>query len=47
MQILIAITITAEEMNWFFDHCRPALLQRLVRAGTGQLSVPGRASMPL
>jgi len=47
MQILIATTITAEEMKWSFDHGRPALLQRLVRAGTGQISVPDRASAPL
>jgi hypothetical protein len=47
LQILISITITAEEMKWSFDHCRPALLQRRVRAGTEQISVPGRSSTPL
>ena len=47
MQILIATTITAEEMKWSFDHGRVALLQRLVRAGTGQISVPGRTGTPM
>jgi hypothetical protein len=47
MQILVATTITADEMKWSFDHGRPALLERLVRAGIGQISVPGRTSTPI
>lgn len=47
LQMLIATTITADEMNWSFDHGRPALLERLVRAGIGQMSDRGRASAPL
>lgn len=44
MQMLVATTITADEMQWSFDHGRPALLERLVRAGIGQVSDRGRAS---
>jgi Suppressor of fused protein (SUFU) len=47
MQVLVATPITADEMKWSFDHARPALLERLVRAGIGQFSEPGRASAPL
>jgi Suppressor of fused protein (SUFU) len=47
MQILVATTITADEMRLSFDHGRPALLERLARAGIGQISVPARASTPL
>jgi hypothetical protein len=46
-QILVATTITADEMKWSFDHGRPALLERLARAGIGQISMPARASTPL
>lgn len=47
MQILVATTITTDEMKWSFDHGRPALLERLARAGIGQISVPGRVSTPI
>jgi hypothetical protein len=47
MQILAATTITPEEMKWSFDHGRAALLERLARAGIGQISDPGRISAPL
>jgi hypothetical protein len=47
MQMLIATTITTDEMKWSFDHGRPALLERLVRTGIGQISEPGRGSVPL
>jgi hypothetical protein len=47
MQLLVATTITADEMTWSFDHGRPALLERLARAGMGQISVRGRDSAPL
>jgi len=47
MQILVATSITAEEMTWSFDHGRPALLERLARAGIGQMSVLARPSTPL
>jgi hypothetical protein len=47
MRMLVATTITTDEMKWSFDHGRPALLERLFRAGIGQISLPGRASAPL
>jgi hypothetical protein len=47
MQLLVATTITADEMSWSFDHGRPALLERLVRGGIGQISERDRASAPL
>jgi hypothetical protein len=47
MQLLVATTITPDEMTWSFDCGRPALLERLARAGLGQISVQGRASTPL
>jgi len=47
MQMVVATSITAEEMKWSFGHGRPALLERLARAGIGQISVLGRPSTPL
>lgn len=47
MQLLVATSITTEEMKWSFDHGRPALLERLARAGIGQMSVLGRPSTPV
>lgn len=45
MEILVATTITAEEMRWSRRNRRDALLQRLRDAGIGQISKPGRESV--
>jgi hypothetical protein len=45
MEILVATTITAEEMRWSRKNRRDALLQRLKDAGVGQVSKLGRASV--
>ncbi|AZZ91916.1 Suppressor of fused protein (SUFU) [Hahella sp. KA22] len=45
MEILIATVITDEEMRWSMEHGRPALLQRLMKAGVGQVSDRHRASV--
>ncbi len=45
MEILVATTITAEEMRWSRRNRRDALLQRLKDAGVGQTSKPGRESV--
>ncbi|WLQ17073.1 suppressor of fused domain protein [Hahella aquimaris] len=45
MEILIATVITEEEMRWSMEHGRPALLQRLIKAGVGQVSDRHRASV--
>jgi hypothetical protein len=47
IQMLVATTITADEIQWSLDHGRPALLERLVRAAIGQMRDRGRASAPL
>lgn len=45
MEILVATTITAEEMQWSMSNGRAALLQKLREAGVGQVSIPGRPSV--
>jgi hypothetical protein len=45
MEILVATTITAEEMRWSTKNRRDALLQRLKDAGVGQVSKLRRASV--
>jgi hypothetical protein len=42
MEILVATTITAEEMRWSMSNRRGALLERLKDAGVGQISQLGR-----
>jgi hypothetical protein len=46
MQLLVATTITDEEMEWSKDR-RGTLLQKLRAAGIGQVSTPGRSSIVL
>lgn len=45
MDLVVATVITAEEMLWSMEHGRGALLERLVAAGTGQVSELDRASV--
>jgi hypothetical protein len=44
MDVLVATTITDEEMLWSQKNGRAALLGKLQEAGVGQISIPGRAS---
>jgi hypothetical protein len=46
LQLLIATTITAEEMNWSMENGRGALLEKLKHEGIGQVSVRDRPSVP-
>lgn len=45
MEILVATTITEQEMKWSQSNGRAALLNKLQEAGVGQLSVPNRKSV--
>jgi hypothetical protein len=45
MEILVATTITDEEMRWSMKNSRAALLQKLKDAGVGQVSKLGRESV--
>lgn len=45
MEILVATTITAEEMDWSGGYRRIALLEKLKDAGIGQVSMLGRKSV--
>ena len=45
MELLVATTITQEEMRWSMTGGRGVLLQRLQDAGVGQISIPGRPSV--
>lgn len=45
MEILVATTITAQEMTWSQSNGRGALLKKLQDAGVGQISVPNRKSV--
>jgi hypothetical protein len=45
MQLLVATTITDEEMQWSMQHGQPALLQKLQDAHVGQVSRRGRESV--
>src|SRR5262249_2923436 len=45
MRLLIATRITREEMNFSMQHGRGALLDRLQKAGVGQISILDRASV--
>jgi Suppressor of fused protein (SUFU) len=45
MDLLVATTITADEMAWSATHGRAALLSKLLDAGVGQISRPGRESV--
>lgn len=45
MQLLVATTITEDEMRWSQQHGRKALLQKLKDAGVGQVSILERASV--
>ena len=45
MELLVATTITDEEMQWSMTNGRGALLQELYDAGVGQISHPGRPSV--
>ena len=45
MDVLVATTITDEEMLWSQKNGRGALLGRLKEAGVGQISIPDRASV--
>lgn len=45
MAILVATTITAQEMSWSQSHGRPALLKKLQDSGVGQISMPRRKSV--
>ena len=44
MEILVATTITEEEMRWTMQHGRGILVSKLAEAGVGQISAPGRGS---
>jgi hypothetical protein len=44
-EIIVATIVTDDEMRWSMKHGRIALLDRLVDAGVGQVSRPGRASV--
>jgi hypothetical protein len=45
MEILVATTITAEEMKWSQSNGRGALLKKLQEAGVGQISALDRKSV--
>ncbi|GAA0709606.1 hypothetical protein GCM10009105_10140 [Dokdonella soli] len=45
MQLLVAVTITGEEMQWSMKNRRGKLLQKLRDAGVGQISMLGRKSV--
>ncbi|MES2073931.1 MAG: suppressor of fused domain protein [Pseudomonadota bacterium] len=45
MEVLVATTITAQEMKWSRSNGRGALLKKLQEAGIGQISVPNRKSV--
>ena len=45
MAVLVATTITREERRWSMVHGRKALLDKLMEAGVGQVSKPGRDSV--
>jgi hypothetical protein len=45
IEILVAITITAQEMKWSQSNGKGALLKKLQEAGIGQISVPNRMSV--
>ena len=45
MAILVATTITEQEMRWSQQHGRPALLQKLQESGVGQISMQHRHSV--
>jgi hypothetical protein len=47
MQLFVATRITREEMTFGQEHGGPALLQRLIDGGVGQMSVLERESVPL
>lgn len=42
MELLVATTITEDEMKWALKHGRGALLKRLLASGVGQVSDRGR-----
>jgi hypothetical protein len=45
MELLVATTITDEEMRWSMQNGRGALAEKLRAAGVGQISRPGRPSV--
>jgi hypothetical protein len=45
MNLLIATLITRDEMEFSFQEGRRTLLERLCKAGVGQMSVLDRASV--
>lgn len=45
MEVLVATTITAQEMKWSQANGRGALLTKLREAGVGQISIPDRKSV--
>ncbi|MBC8103112.1 MAG: suppressor of fused domain protein [Cytophagales bacterium] len=45
MTLLVMTTITDDEMQWALEQGRPALLQRLLQSGIGQVSTLNRRSM--
>jgi hypothetical protein len=45
MAVLVATTITDQEMKWSQTNGRAALLKKLIDAGVGQVSNPGRKSV--
>jgi hypothetical protein len=45
MDVLVATTVTNQEMVWSQRNGRAALLGRLKEAGIGQISIPNRASV--
>jgi hypothetical protein len=45
MELLIATTITDEELQWSLENGREALLKKLEDAHVGQISLPGRESV--
>ncbi|KXB32423.1 Suppressor of fused protein (SUFU) [Dechloromonas denitrificans] len=45
MEILVATTITAQEMKWSQSNGRAALLKKLQESGVGQVSVPDRQTV--
>lgn len=45
MEVLVATTITPQEMKWSQTNGRGALLKKLQEAGVGQISIPNRQSV--
>jgi hypothetical protein len=45
MRFLVATAITRDELEFALEHGRPALLERLLASGQGQVSVLGRRSV--